>query len=74
MGYDIESLDGAYLKNTTVHNVSWTGLDVEVYDKSIGSNKKIVSNVNGHVNAGMVSVKHPQASCLHYRGKVVISA
>ena len=54
MGYDVESIDGAYLQNTTVNHISWKALNVEVYDKSTSGNKTILSDVSGHVNAGMV--------------------
>lgn len=52
-GTDVESTgDGAYLRNTTVHDFSWNALGVDVDDRATGGNKSVLSSVRGHVEAG----------------------
>lgn len=43
----------AHLKNTTVQNISWKGVNVVVKDRITKEPKAIVDNVEGIVEAGM---------------------
>ncbi|MCJ1404373.1 hypothetical protein MMC11_007598 [Xylographa trunciseda] len=63
MGYDVESVNASYLQNTTVNHISWKALNVEVYDKSIGGNKTILSDVYGQVNAGEILALMGPSGC-----------
>ncbi|MCJ1384502.1 hypothetical protein MMC17_007619 [Xylographa soralifera] len=63
MGHDVESIDAAYLQNTTVNHISWKALNVEVYDKSISGNKPILSDVYGQVNAGEILALMGPSGC-----------
>ncbi|MCJ1478263.1 hypothetical protein MMC13_006940 [Lambiella insularis] len=50
---DVESMDeGCYVRNETVHSFSWNALNVQVYDKVLGSNKTILQDIQGCVRAG----------------------
>lgn len=42
----------AHLRNTTVQNVSWTGITITVKDRETKLPKTLVDNVSGIVQAG----------------------
>lgn len=42
----------SHLRNTTVHNISWRGVNVTVKDRETKQPKLIVDNVEGYVEAG----------------------
>ncbi|GAB1320197.1 hypothetical protein MFIFM68171_10407 [Madurella fahalii] len=44
----------AYLRNTTVHNISWKGITVTVKDRETKLPKTLVDNVDGVVQAGEI--------------------
>jgi len=52
---DVEShaMAEAHLKNSTVRNISWSGVTVTVKDRDTKQPKVIVDNVEGIVEAGM---------------------
>lgn len=54
---DIEKQDGGgagshLLRNTTVHNISWSGITVTVTDRETKQPKTLLDNVQGYVEAG----------------------
>ena len=53
MGVDVEATGAQdYLHNTTVKSFSWKSLNVTIYDKACGRDRPIISDVQGHVQAG----------------------
>lgn len=50
---DIEKQQGSHLlRNTTVHNISWSGITVTVTDRETKQPKTLLDNVQGYVEAG----------------------
>lgn len=51
---DVEqyALAETHLRNTTVYNISWHGVNVTVKDRETKQPKMIVDNVDGYVEAG----------------------
>ncbi|ROW12376.1 hypothetical protein VMCG_00091 [Cytospora schulzeri] len=62
---DIEkhAMAEAHLKNTTVHNISWRGINVTVKDRETKQQKVIVDNVEGYVEAGEVLALMGPSGC-----------
>lgn len=54
---DIEQYanDTSYLSNSVVKNLAWCDVSVEVTDRETKGPKKILSDVNGYIAAGMNS-------------------
>jgi hypothetical protein len=47
--------DTSYLKNRDIKEFSWSGVTVQVVDRETKQPKKILSDVNGYLVAGMIS-------------------
>lgn len=50
------------LRNTTVRNISWSGVTVTVKDRETKQPKIIVDNVEGYVEAGEHTLTYPSHS------------
>lgn len=53
----------AHLENTTIHNISWHGINVTVKDRETKQQKAIVDNVQGYVEAGEVLALMGPSGC-----------
>lgn len=65
---DIEKQNGGgagshLLRNTTVHNISWSGITVTVTDRETKQPKTLLDNVHGYVEAGEILALMGPSGC-----------